>query len=143
MCCVQRGNMVYVKDDGKTKTNDKNKPNPESGSDKPNDKAAAQGENTAGAKDAPSGAKMGDIPEGFHPVPVETGINDSDYIEVISGLSEGDEVYVPAAAGSDKDPMQAMMGMGGGMGGGPDGGPGGGGPGGGGAPSGGAPDGGR
>lgn len=142
LSAVQRGNMVYVKDDGKTKTNDKNKPNPESGSDKPNDKAAAQGENTAGAKDAPSGAKMGDIPEGFHPVPVETGINDSDYIEVISGLSEGDEVYVPAAAGSDKDPMQAMMGMGGGMGGGPDGGPGGGGPGGGGAPSGGAPSGG-
>lgn len=52
-------------------------------------------------------------PEGFHAVRVETGLNDSDYIEIISGLSEGDEVYVPTSAGSSDNPFAGMMGMGG------------------------------
>lgn len=39
---------------------------------------------------------------------VELGRNDSDYIEILSGLSDGDTVYVPNAA---SDPMQMMMQM--------------------------------
>ena len=66
-------------------------------------------------------------------VTVETGISDDDYIEILSGLEEGDVVIVESAERSDSDWTQMMMGgdMGGGnMGGGP---------GGGGAPSGGGP----
>ena len=67
-------------------------------------------------------------------VTVETGISDDDYIEILSGLEEGDVVIVESAERSGSDWTQMMMGggMGGGnMGGGPGGGgPSGGGPGG-------------
>ena len=70
-------------------------------------------------------------------VTVETGISDDDYIEILSGLEEGDVVIVESAERSGSDWTQMMMG--GGMGGGNmGGGPGGGGPSGGG-PSGGGP----
>ena len=74
-------------------------------------------------------------------VTVETGISDDDYIEILSGLEEGDVVIVESAERSGSDWTQMMMG--GGMGGGNmDGGIMDGGPGGGGAPSGGGPSGG-
>ena len=103
--------------------------------------------------DAASGetAPVGDqIPEGLTPptnmggsystvpktaeyteVTVETGISDDDYIEILSGLEEGDVVIVESAERSGSDWTQMMMG-GGNMGGGPGGGggPSGGGPGG-------------
>ena len=64
---------------------------------------------------------------------VETGINDDNNIEIVSGLSEGDVVFVTPTADSSSDNNMMMPGGGmpGGMGGGPGGGPGGGGPGGG------------
>lgn len=82
-------------------------------------------------------------PEGYHSVDVETGATDSQYIEIKSGLEEGDEVAgataptgVEAQGSGDADETQEMPGgMGGGpggMGGGPSGGGGGGRPGGGG-----------
>ena len=52
-------------------------------------------------------------PEGFKAVRVETGLNDSNYIEIISGLSEGDEVYVTLTGSSEQGQMSGMMGMGG------------------------------
>lgn len=86
-------------------------------------------------------------PEGFHSVDVETGTADAQYIEITSGLNEGDTVYTSMqgsgleAQGSEEDSMSGMNGgMGGGMGGGMSGGMGGGAPGGmsgGGAPGGG------
>lgn len=36
-----------------------------------------------------------EIPDGFKAVPVEIGINDGSSVEIKSGLSEGDTVYVP------------------------------------------------
>ena len=63
-------------------------------------------------------------------VPVTTGITDGDYIEITSGLQEGDVVaYIPTSSSSDSGLGMMMGGMpsGGGMGGGM---PGGGGPGG-------------
>lgn len=76
----------------------------------------------------------------YYSVPVETGTSDSDYLEIISGLQEGDTVaYIPTTSSGGFDMM--MGGMPGGMGGGM---PGGGMPsGGGGMPSGGGPGGGR
>ena len=37
---------------------------------------------------------LGDAPEGFTAVKVETGIISNDYVEILSGLTEGQEVYV-------------------------------------------------
>ncbi len=58
-------------------------------------------------------------PDGFHSVSVETGISDDNFIEITSGLSEGDIVYAtPVANGNMQQsmmmpPMGAMNGMGG------------------------------
>lgn len=38
--------------------------------------------------------EMPDIPEGFWPVPVETGISDTYNVEILSGVEEGAEVYM-------------------------------------------------
>lgn len=56
---------------------------------------------------------------------METGIINDDYVQILSGLSEGDEVYVDPDAGSGTSMGMIMMGPGGGMGGGPGGGGGG------------------
>lgn len=75
-------------------------------------------------------------PDGFKSIKIETGINDSNFIEVKSGLNEGDEIKgANTASGNETsgtatadDSMGGMPGMGGGMpGGGMGGGPGGGG----------------
>ena len=66
-------------------------------------------------------------------VDVETGLINDEFVEIVSGLSEGDVVYVAESTASSSFSMEMMMpGGGGNMGGGPGGGgPGGGGPGGG------------
>ncbi len=59
----------------------------------------------------------GSVPAGFREVEVETGLTNDDYVEIVSGLSEGEEVYVNE---SSKSTDAFMMGVpGGGMGGGP------------------------
>lgn len=55
------------------------------------------------------------VPEGFSAVRVETGIITDDYVEIISGLSEGDEVYIEASSGTAQMNMFQMGGMPGGM----------------------------
>lgn len=55
-------------------------------------------------------------PVGFKSVKVETGVYNNDYIEITSGLLEGDVVYVPQVQSSGTaNPFAAMGGMGGGM----------------------------
>lgn len=82
-----------------------------------------------------------DIPSGYENVRVITGLSDGNYIEIISGLSEGATILLPdiTTSSTASTAQEGMMGMGGGM---PGGGmPGGGMPGGGmpgGAPGGGA-----
>ena len=108
--------------------------------------AAVQRGNTVYVKD--SSAKNTDgamvngvtLPDGWRAVEVETGLSNDDYIEITSGLSEGDVVYVPQIqiASSSDDMMMPGGDMGGGPGGDMGGGPGGGG----GAPGGGGPGGG-
>lgn len=112
---VNRGNIVFVKDDGTThendvtdiikgnkdksgKTDDKKKAN-----DK-DDKAQSSGmpivsgdtpngdksdENSAAKESVPTNI---DVPDGYRAIQVETGINDTDYIEIKSGLTEKDQV---------------------------------------------------
>ena len=71
--------------------------------------------------------QQGSVPAGFKAVEVETGISNDDYVQITSGLSEGDEIYVDSASGNTSTDMFQMGGMGGpsGMGGGPGGGNGG------------------
>lgn len=59
----------------------------------------------------------GSVPAGFRAVEVETGLTNDDYVEIVSGLSEGEEVYVNESSKSTDAFM--MEGPGGGMGGGP------------------------
>ncbi len=122
---LQRGNVVYVKNDSLTAFE----------SESAADEKDAGNENSAGEKDKAPGDKsnngsfLGDAPEGFTAVKVETGIISNNMVEILSGLSEGQEVYVKNTA-SDSYDMYMMddMDMGGGPGGGgapPDGGGGG------------------
>jgi len=62
----------------------------------------------------------GNVPAGFRAVEVETGLMNDDFVEIVNGLSEGDEVYVAESSVSSGFNM-----MPGGMNGGPGGGPGG------------------
>lgn len=84
------------------------------------------------------------LPDGWRAAEVKTGLSDDSYIEILSGLSEGDVVYVPEVQrqSSGENFMGGPGSIGGGDGGPGGGGPGGGGPGGGG-PGGGGPGGGR
>lgn len=147
---LQRGNIVYVRD---TSLTEEQKAAAENGTEDGTDaksgnrtgaaasesqaggsegaperspEQAAEGTGGAAAQSAAHMPRQNDIPSGFTAVRVETGLVTDDYVEINSGLSEGQEVYVKESAGSG-----GFMGfMGGGMGG-PGGGPGGGGPGGG------------
>lgn len=59
---------------------------------------------------------QGPAPAGFRAVQVETGLINEDYVEILSGLEEGDEVYVAESTVSGGFMMPGMGGMGGGMG---------------------------
>jgi len=58
------------------------------------------------------------VPEGFVAVQVKTGIVNDDYVEILSGLVEGDVVYIDPNAGTTTMGMFQMGGMPGGFGGG-------------------------
>ena len=53
------------------------------------------------------------VPEGFTAVNVESGISNENYIEIKSGLKEGDEVYVTTSSGNANQFFGGMGGMGG------------------------------
>lgn len=58
----------------------------------------------------------GQCPAGFRSVEVETGLISEDYVEIKSGLSEGDVVYIDPTTSTDSTTMMGMGGMpGGGM----------------------------
>ncbi len=71
--------------------------------------------------DVSEGPQMGNVPAGFKAVEVEIGLSNDDFVEIKSGVSEGDTVYVEESSGKSTDMFQM-----GGPGGGPDGGMGGG-----------------
>ena len=90
---------------------------PEGSGDRPNISKNGEGQNTSA---------QGDV-AGYVSVEVEIGLSDDNYIEIVSGLQEGDTVaYIPTASSGGFGMMMGMGGMPGGMGGGmPSGGPGG------------------
>lgn len=118
---VQRGNTVVVKSgagksDRTEKTvKDENKPGniPETNGEMPEGMPEMPENEQDGGARIPGGIT---VPDGFETVQVETGISDDNYIEIISGLSEGDEIVVPDVTIETND--NNMFGMMGGMGGG-------------------------
>ena len=64
--------------------------------------------NVVYVKDHSVKAAKGDVPAGFREVTVETGIMNDEQVEVTSGLSEGDEVYL--VQGFDTAPGSEYMG---------------------------------
>ena len=100
------------------------------------DSSKGSGTDNSSSKSTGSGKSgSSNVPDGFEAVQVTTGIINDDYVEILSGLSEGDEVYISSDSGSSTQTNQMQMGGMGGpgsdMGGGAPGGPGGnGGPGG-------------
>lgn len=63
-------------------------------------------------KDGKVKAGQGDVPAGFRSVKVETGLISANVVEIKSGLTEGDEVYV-AQLDADSSMDSSMNGMGG------------------------------
>ena len=161
---LMRGNRVYVKkspdstENADTQRNDSSdnagdadseRKNPGDGTQnadsadrQPDAGAEASGSSKGSGTDNSSSKSNGsgksgssNVPDGFEAVQVTTGIINDDYVEIFSGLSEGDEVYISSDSGSSTQTNQMQMGgmggPGGDMGGGAPGGPGGnGGPGG-------------
>ena len=87
---LMRGNKVYVKDTTAT------------------EQKADAGESAGGGD--------GLIPAGFREVTVTTGVINADFVQITSGLNEGDEVYVDESASMDAaggEPAQGGAGAGG------------------------------
>ena len=68
-------------------------------------------------KDSTVKEAQGSVPAGFRAVEVETGLTNDDYVQILSGVSEGDEVYVSESSKNTANMFQ--MGGPGGMGGAP------------------------
>lgn len=71
---------------------------------------------TATSPSASSALEDQDAPEGYVYVRVETGVSDDDYVQIVSGLQQGDTVaYIPQAGSSGGMMFGMMGGMPGGM----------------------------
>ena len=135
---LMRGNRVYVKKSSDSTENADTQRNDSSDNVGDADSEASgsskgSGTDNSSSKSTGSGKSgSSNVPDGFEAVQVTTGIINDDYVEILSGLSEGDEVYISSESGSSTQTDQMQMGgPGGDMGGGAPGGLGGnGGPGG-------------
>ena len=109
---VNRGNIVFVKDDGTQRSGDV--------TDLINERRKNPGANPS--SNIPANIE---IPDGYRAIQIETGLNDNDYIEVKSGLGIDDSVRTLNTKASSANAtfgnmngMQGMRGMNGGMNGG-------------------------
>ena len=95
---VSRGNLVLIKDDGKA---------PQTETKKESEKNAGNSEKKQ--------FRPPEAPDGYKYVTVETGVANDDYVEIVSGLSEGDVIYVTVIKNTTTSQTGAFGGMGGGM----------------------------
>ena len=143
---LMRGNRVYVKkssdstENADTQRNDSSDnvgdadserknhgdgtQNVDSADRQPDACAEASGSSKGSGTDNSSSKSTGsgksgssNVPDGFEAVQVTTGIINDDYVEILSGLSEGDEVYISSDSGSSTQTNQMQMGGMGGPGG--------------------------
>ena len=122
---LRRGNMVQVK----LKPGEKAPESPSPGQAAnganrvSNGGAVTRGGGTGEGTTSGGGAvtrgsgNMAAAPEGYKNVMVRAGLNDKDYVEIIEGIKEDDEVVVPTVSTVPRTTLPQMGGMGGGMGG--------------------------
>ena len=91
---LQRGDLVYVKNESLTADND----TASAGTDYTGDDFAADSDSDTGFSES---FEAYDVPEGFTAVKVKTGNISDQYVEILEGLSEGQEVYVKDTASDD------------------------------------------
>ncbi len=125
---IMRGNMVAVKSNGKSQESKASEGTPARDGNAPanmpqGNSERQNGGNNAGntennQKSSAARAFGQDLPEGFELKRVEIGISNSDSVEIISGLSEGDIILVQQTASTTTTNQNMMMGGMGGMGGG-------------------------
>ncbi|MEE0944208.1 MAG: efflux RND transporter periplasmic adaptor subunit [Clostridia bacterium] len=113
-------NMYYVfkKSDGKTEKTDKD--DMSQGEMPRRDRPVGMPEGEKSAENGAQGERrLPEAPEGFETVVVEVGVVGDELTEILSGLSEGDEIYAQSTAtASSANMMMGMSGMPGGMSGG-------------------------
>lgn len=143
---LMRGNRVYVKKssdstenadtqrngssdnagdaDSERKNHGDGTQNADSADRQPDAGAEASGSSKGSGTDNSSSKSTGsgksgssNVPDGFEAVQVTTGIINDGYVEILSGLSEGDEVYISSDSGSSTQTNQMQMGGMGGPGG--------------------------
>ena len=97
---LMRGDVVYVKDASAAATGNTKAEDAEAADQSPKENLFAS-----------------NIPDGFKAVQVETGLTDGDYIEIKSGLTANDEVYVQRnSSGETQTMMPGMFNIEGGQG---------------------------
>lgn len=111
---LMRGNRVYVKKSAGTDEAAASERKDAAEEDGQSEGEQGQDERNGSGQGGQSGVSQSNVPDGFTAVQVETGIINDDYVEILSGLSEGDEVYVSESAGTTTTTWQ--MGGPGGMG---------------------------
>ena len=105
---INRGDIIFVKEDGIERANDitdriksraeENSKNGSKQEEKPQQTIPAVTEGGApieGGQFTPDASRVPmniEIPDGYRAIQVKTGLNDNDYIEIKSGLGEGDMV---------------------------------------------------
>lgn len=94
---LMRGDIVYVQDEESTAEDTK-----KSIFDKKKD------ENKDSAINGESENADAKVPVGFHAVEVKVGISSDSYVQILSGLSQEDKIYIPRAVMTDA--MTMMMG---------------------------------
>lgn len=125
--------MVLVKSESGNKTAKKNQKNTKSNQTPTDMDVSAPQSERADGEEMPQGGKPqnesnsekqkaaseekrngANIPDGFELRQVEVGVSDGTYIEIVSGISEGETVaYIPSSSSSDSNGMMGGMMMGG------------------------------
>ncbi len=113
---VTRGNLVLVKDDGKASAEKPAEGRPQK-EEAPNttDKAPESDSSKNERPQMNGGIRLPDAPDGYKYVVVETGAANDDFVEIVSGLSEGDEIFISVVRNTSA--AFSFGGMSGGMGG--------------------------
>lgn len=136
---LMRGNRVYVKGEAPAFGDAGNGEKPEGDGPQTGSGEKSEGDGSqAGSGGRPEGSgpqmenskdternhsssergSIGGAPEGFYVVEVETGLISDEYVEILSGLEEGQEVYVDESSQNNTNMFMMPGGMGGpGMGG--------------------------
>jgi HlyD family secretion protein len=103
---LSRGNRVLVEDKDGSKAKAQEEKQAQTNT-KGNEQSKTQGKTMAGTTE---------VPDGYTYVTVEVGISNTDYVEILSGLEEGNTIIVPTETTTAKTQQQGgMQGMPGGQ----------------------------